>query len=57
MQASHEERVLFNKEVIGETEGLDYAQATAEFNVKLTALKVTQQTFVQVSQLSLFNHI
>ncbi|MCL1140452.1 flagellar hook-associated protein FlgL [Shewanella pneumatophori] len=57
VQASHEERVLFNKEVIGETEGLDYAQATAEFNVKLTALKVTQQTFVQVSQLSLFNHI
>ncbi|MCL1147720.1 flagellar hook-associated protein FlgL [Shewanella marinintestina] len=57
VQSSHEERVLFNKEVIGETEGLDYAQATAEFNVKLTALKVTQQTFVQVSQLSLFNHL
>ncbi|MGS0726621.1 flagellar hook-associated protein FlgL, partial [Shewanella sp. 0m-11] len=57
VQASHEERVLFNKEVIGETEGLDYAQATAEFNLKLTTLKVTQQTFVQVSQLSLFNHI
>ncbi|GIU22969.1 flagellar hook-associated protein FlgL [Shewanella sp. MBTL60-007] len=57
VQASHEERVLFNKEVIGETEGLDYAQATAEYNLKLTTLKVTQQTFVQVSQLSLFNHI
>ncbi|MGS0682063.1 flagellar hook-associated protein FlgL [Shewanella sp. 125m-7] len=57
VQGSHEERVLFNKEVIGETEGLDYAQATAEFNLKLTTLKVTQQTFVQVSQLTLFNHI
>ncbi|MCL1050878.1 flagellar hook-associated protein FlgL [Shewanella abyssi] len=57
IQTAHEERVLFNEEVIGETEGLDYAQATAEFNLKLTTLKVTQQTFVQVSQLSLFNHI
>lgn len=57
LQTSHEERVLFNEEVIGETEGLDYAQATAEFNLKLTALKVTQQTFVQVNQLSLFNHM
>ncbi|MFT5788555.1 flagellar hook-associated protein 3 [Shewanella sp. Choline-02u-19] len=57
IQTSHEERVLFNEEVIGETEGLDYAQATAEFNLKLTTLQVTQKTFVQVSQLSLFNHI
>ena len=44
-------------EVIGETQELDYAAATAEFNVKLTALKITQQTFVQISQLSLFNHM
>ncbi|MDO6679634.1 flagellar hook-associated protein FlgL [Shewanella sp. 4_MG-2023] len=57
MQTSHNERILFNEEVIGETEGLDYAQATAEFNLKLTTLQVTQQSFVQVSQLSLFNHI
>ncbi|WP_144212028.1 flagellar hook-associated protein FlgL [Shewanella donghaensis] len=57
MQTSHNERMLFSQEVIGETEGLDYAQATAEFNLKLTTLKVTQQSFVQVSQLSLFNHM
>lgn len=57
MKTSHEEMVLFNKKVIGETQELDYASATAEFNVKLTALKVTQQTFVQVSQLTLFNHL
>ncbi|QLE87566.1 MULTISPECIES: flagellar hook-associated protein FlgL [Shewanella] len=57
IQESHEEMVLFNEEVIGDTEGLDYAQATAEFNLKLTTLKVTQQTFVQVSQLTLFNQL
>ncbi|MBB1268394.1 flagellar hook-associated protein FlgL [Shewanella sp. SR44-3] len=57
MKASHEEMTLFNKQVIGETQELDYAAATAEFNVKLTALKVTQQTFVQVSSLSLFDHM
>ncbi|MEC4725931.1 flagellar hook-associated protein FlgL [Shewanella sp. D64] len=57
IQTSHEDMVLLNKEVIGETEGLDYAQATAEFNIKLTALKVTQQTFVQISKLSLFDQL
>ena len=56
-QTSHSERVLFNEEVIGQTEGLDYAAAVSEFNVKLTALQVTQQTFVQVSQLTLFDHM
>ncbi|MGI2115151.1 flagellar hook-associated protein FlgL [Shewanella frigidimarina] len=57
MKTSHEEMTLFNKQVIGETQELDYAAATAEFNVKLTALKVTQATFVQVSSLSLFDHM
>jgi flagellar hook-associated protein 3 FlgL len=57
MKTSHEEMSLFNKQVIGETQELDYAAATAEFNVKLTALKVTQATFVQVSRLSLFDHM
>ncbi|WP_413496289.1 flagellar hook-associated protein FlgL [Shewanella baltica] len=57
VKSSHEEMVLFSKQVIGETQELDYAAATAEFNVKLTALKITQQTFVQISQLSLFNHM
>ncbi|NMH66726.1 flagellar hook-associated protein FlgL [Shewanella salipaludis] len=56
-KGSHEEMVLFNKQVIGETQELDYAKATAEFNVKLTSLKVTQQTFVQISQLTLFNNL
>ncbi|QDO81943.1 flagellar hook-associated protein 3 [Shewanella psychropiezotolerans] len=57
MEESHEEMILFNEEVIGETEGLDYAQATAEFNLKLTTLQVTQQTFVQITQLTLFSQI
>lgn len=57
MEESHEEMILFNQEVIGDTEGLDYAQATAEFNLKLTTLKITQQTFVQISQLTLFNQL
>ncbi|MBM7072853.1 flagellar hook-associated protein FlgL [Shewanella sp. 202IG2-18] len=56
-ETAHSERVLFNEQVIGESEGLDYAKAMSEFNVKLTALQVTQQTFVQVSQLSLFDHM
>ena len=56
-ETSHSERILFNEQVIGETEGLDYAAAMSEYNVKLTALQVTQQTFVQVSQLTLFDYM
>ncbi|MCL1124779.1 flagellar hook-associated protein FlgL [Shewanella surugensis] len=56
-QSSHEEMNIFSEALIGEIETLDYAQATAEFNMKLTALQVTQQTFVQISKLSLFSQI
>ncbi|WP_299489584.1 flagellar hook-associated protein FlgL [uncultured Shewanella sp.] len=56
-KTSHEEMKIFSQGVIGDVETLDYAQATAEFNMKLTALQVTQQTFVQISKLSLFSQI
>lgn len=56
-RASHEEMALFNQEVIGETEALDYPSAVSEFQMRLTALQVSQQSFVKISQLSLFNHL
>lgn len=56
-KSSHQEMALFTKEVIGETEALDYPAATSEFQMKLTALRVSQQSFVKISQLTLFNHL
>lgn len=55
LKGSHQQIILFNNQVIGEAKGLDYAKASADFNVKLVALKATQKTFAQVTQLSLFN--
>ncbi|MCL1038724.1 flagellar hook-associated protein FlgL [Shewanella submarina] len=56
-KGAHEEMVLFNEEVIGETEALDYPSAVSEFQMRLTALQVSQQSFVKISQLTLFNHM
>ncbi|QGS58152.1 flagellar hook-associated protein FlgL [Shewanella algae] len=56
-KSSHQEMALFTKEVIGETEALDYPAATSEFQMKLTALRVSQQSFVKISQLTLFNQL
>ncbi|NRD72014.1 flagellar hook-associated protein FlgL [Shewanella sp. VB17] len=57
VQSSHEEMKLFNDTVIGEIQGLDHPKAQAEITANLVVLEITQKTFVQVSQLSLFNQL
>jgi len=36
---------------------LDFAKATSEFQLAMTALQTSQKTYAQIGQLSLFNHI
>lgn len=36
---------------------LDFAKATSEFQMAMTALQTSQKTYAQIGQLSLFNHI
>lgn len=54
-KTSHQEMVLFNKKVIGDTESLDYPTASSQFQMKQTALQVSQKCFVKIAQLTLFN--
>ena len=38
-------------------EDLDYAEAISRFNQQLTALQASQQAFIRIQDLSLFNYI
>jgi flagellar hook-associated protein 3 FlgL len=38
-------------------EDLDYAEAISRFNQQLTALQASQQAFIKVQDLSLFNFL
>ncbi|WP_298439515.1 flagellar hook-associated protein FlgL [uncultured Ferrimonas sp.] len=57
MESYHEDMVLYNTKVIGETEDLDYAAAMTDYSTNLTVLQATQQTYVKIANLSLFNEI
>lgn len=56
-KANNEDLQLFLKENVSNLEDLDYAEATSRFVLQQTALTASQQTFSQVSRLSLFNYI
>jgi flagellar hook-associated protein 3 FlgL len=56
-KANNEDLQLYLKENVSNLEDLDYAEATSRFVLQQTALTASQQTFSQISQLSLFNYI
>lgn len=55
MGDGHSEVELFNNQLIGQLEDLDYADAMIEFNNYLLALQATQATYVKTSNMSLFS--
>ncbi|SHH19379.1 flagellar hook-associated protein FlgL [Ferrimonas marina] len=57
METAHQDVGLFNQELIGLVEDLDYAEASLELTTYLLALQATQQSYAQINQMSLFNHI
>ncbi|GAA4888619.1 flagellar hook-associated protein FlgL [Ferrimonas pelagia] len=57
MEMAHQDIGLFNQELIGNIEDLDYAEASLELATYLLALQATQQSYAQINQMSLFNHI
>lgn len=57
LETAHEDVGMFNQELIGEIENLDYAEASLALATYLTALQATQQSYVKINQLSLFNHL
>lgn len=48
---------LVNKSVQSDLQDLDYAEALSRYALQNTVLQATQQSFVKVSQLSLFNYL
>ncbi|MBC7005335.1 flagellar hook-associated protein FlgL [Photobacterium sp. BZF1] len=55
MQDGHSEVELFNNDLIGQLEDLDYADAMVQYNNYLLALQATQSTYVKTASLSLFS--
>lgn len=50
-------RSLYDKSYLSDLQDLDYASAISEFYQRQTALQASQQTFVQIQQISLFNYL
>ncbi|SDK20125.1 flagellar hook-associated protein 3 FlgL [Ferrimonas sediminum] len=57
IQSSHTDMMLFNEQLMGEVSGLDYAEAQTEYENSLVAMKIAQQSYVKIAQLSLFNEM
>lgn len=52
-----ESRALSDKSFLSDLQDLDYATAIAEFYQRQTALQASQQTFVRIQQIALFNYL
>lgn len=50
-------RTLYDKSYLSSLQDLDYASAIAEFYQRQTALQASQQTFVKIQQIALFNYL
>jgi flagellar hook-associated protein 3 FlgL len=55
--ATGDSRTLNDKSALSDLQDLDYASAISEFYQRQTALQASQQTFVKVQQISLFNYL
>lgn len=52
-----DDRTLFDKSYLSDLQDLDYSSAIAEFYQRQIALQASQQTFVKIQQISLFNYL
>ena len=52
-----DDRTLFDKSQLSDLQDLDYSSAIAEFYQRQTALQASQQTFVKIQKISLFNYL
>lgn len=57
LQAVGERRNLLDKSYLSDLQDLDYAAAISEFYQRQTALQASQQTFVKIQQIALFNYL
>ncbi len=53
----HEDSQIFNEDALSQIEGLDYAAALSQLSLQQTILEAAQTSYVQVTQLSLFDRL
>ena len=57
LAVSGDSRSLQDKSYLSTLQDLDYASAISEFQQRQTALQASQQTFVQLQKIALFNYL
>ena len=57
MSVNGDSRMLSDKSYLSDLQDLDYASAIAEFYQRQTALQASQQTFIKVQHIALFNYL
>ena len=57
MAVTGDNRTLTEKSSLSDLQDLDYASAMSEFYQRQTALQASQQTFVRIQKISLFNYL
>ena len=57
LDVTGDSRTLFDKSYLSDLQDLDYASAIAEFYQRQSALQASQQTFVKIQQIALFNYL
>ena len=50
-------RTLSDKSYLSDLQDLDYGSTIAEFYQRQTALQASQQTFIKIQQIALFNYL
>jgi len=50
-------RTLYDKSYLSDLQDMDYSSAIAEYYQRQTALQASQQTFVKIQQIALFNYL
>lgn len=57
LKVTGDNRTLYDKSYLSDLQDLDYASAIAEFYQRQTALQASQQTFVSIQKIALFNYL
>ena len=57
LNVTGDSRTLYDKSYLSDLQDLDYASAIAEFHQRQTALQASQQTFVKIQKMALFNYL
>ncbi len=57
LSVTGDSRTLSDKSYLSDLQDLDYSSAIAEFYQRQTALQASQQTFVKIQQIALFNYL